>query len=271
MDNRRKKIEEARKRKAALQAQLQQDTQSSQKQSDTSTLDSSSSSSRRLQSSNPTFAANLDLSTKTTNKKPQNSTQIFEDPTKNALLTEIYRKKISQSLSTSTFSDFLMGIFPPTTENYSQYEYTKEEEKEVTQKKEKEKEAEQYSRSRKLSVKQGLQFNPEGEKEKKHDEDKKKKKELTDEMRLEFIQKNDEKLARFLKGEKDMFEKAFLENDLFDICQTYYVEEDLDIDISKRQLVTTQTELYDETLCEKRAVTSLEWASKVNHTYFINN
>lgn len=255
MDDRKKKIEEARKRRAALQAQLQQDTQSGQRPIDTSTITSTKERKRDSAQQNPAFAE----LPKAINKKAHNTVQIFEDPTKNALLTEIYKKKISQSLSTSTYSDFLMGVFPSTAENSTQYEYTKEEEKKPAQKKEKEEDPNENRRSSVL--KRGLSLNT--EEEKKPDEDKKKKKKITDEMRLEFIQKNEEKLSQFLNAEKDMFEKAFLENDLFDICQTYYVEEDLDIDISKRQLVTTMTELYDESLCEGRAVTSLEWSTKV--------
>jgi hypothetical protein len=69
------------------------------------------------------------------------------------------------------------------------------------------------------------------------------------------------KITAFIKGKEKFLDYALFANDLFDLCETYYDEDEEDMDLSKRNLVTHLCDFYDEAM-QGRVVTSLEWSLK---------
>ena len=261
MSDRKKRLEEIRRKKRELEKQLQEATGAKLPPEPIPThTPSYTTANLSTNISTDTFDSQSQFGSHS-KKQSLRSISFFEDPMKNNLMAEIQIKKINATLKTYQFSDMLMGIFPEVTEGSSQYELPKEletEKKEELQTSNKKSEKEEAKRPvtkrfahRKSSV----------EDEAKRQEEEMKQFIPTEEHKREFFSKHESKLGSFFEQRKDIFEQALFTNDIFDLCETYYDEDEENMDLSKRTLVTNMCEFTDESTAG-RVVTSLEWSAK---------
>ena len=133
MSDRKKRLEEIRRRKQELEKQLLEKSGGA-----TSTITSRPVQDTPAQPFHVPSHTTTNLSTNisseafdsvvSTHSKKQSlrSVSFFDDPAKNSLMTEIQIKKINASLRTHSFEQTLIGIYPDVKEGFSQYELPKE-------------------------------------------------------------------------------------------------------------------------------------------------
>ena len=273
-DERKKKLEELRRKKAQLKQMIKNPEPSSSTnpppatQSDparvappqrTETTPSSS------ESSTPS------ISTTASFKAHSKRNSFLENPTKNAKLLEIHIKKINESLRTCKSEHFLQGIYPDLKSEETQYKLPEEFEEEKRQ--------EELLKQQQDKIKKTATFarraSMGGNKDtiKKMNLFKLGKQKIKEGMkkvaeRNLFYSKNESELKAYFDEDFNILDQALASNDLFDICNSYYNEEDTDVNISKKTLATYLCELYDDQ-CNGRIVTSLDW-SPSQHDLFLS-
>ena len=208
-------------------------------------------------------------STNTSFIKTHTKRNSFLDNSKNIRLLEIHIKKINESLRESRSEHFLQGIYPVLKSEETQYKLPEEFEEEKRQeellKQQQEKNKKNTTFARRASTKGmkeilkktnliqfGKQKILEGIK-------KVKEKSL-------FYSKNMTKLKEYSENNYNFLDEALGSNDIYDICNSYYNEEETDINISKKTLATHAFDLYDEQ-GNGRIVTSLDWSPNQNDLF----
>ena len=81
-----------------------------------------------------------------------------------------------------------------------------------------------------------------------------------------FYQKNETNLKNYLDNKFALMNKALAYNDIFDICNTYYDEEETNVNISKKTLATHLYDICDEQ-SSGRIVTTLDWSPNQNDLF----
>ena len=251
-DDRKKRLEEVKRRKELLQKKLQ-NTQG-QKPSQTVTTTNAS------ESGTSSEATSLSSSIIIDSGKNQ---KFFQDPAKNYAINKIQLKKFNENLKTSNFQQTLIGIYPPITDAESQYELPEseaEKKRKEEERKAKEQADEMQRRSsfvRKASVNE-TKKKPDGNINDTASGNTKEQKLYTDEKIQLFAEKNQEILKQFLSNQKQYFEKSLIANDIFDIGETYY-DEDENSNTSRRNVISHKYELGDLS-GQNRVVIGLEWS-----------
>ena len=257
-DERKKKLEEIKRRKELLQKKLQTQNQSMSKSTIVNPL-ANTITNLNTESGTSSEATSLSASFVDISK----NTKFFQDPAKNYAINKIQLKKFNASLETSNFQQTLIGIYPPMSDSESQYELPedqaekkrKEEEKKAKEKAEQEK---RNSFVRKASIDDSQKKVKDSNTNANVSEKQKDSKIYTDEKIQLFSEKNQEILKQFLSKEKQYFEKSLIANDIFDIGETYY-DEDEDSNTSHRNVVSHKYELGD-LASQNRVVIGLEWS-----------
>jgi dynein intermediate chain len=73
---------------------------------------------------------------------------------------------------------------------------------------------------------------------------------------------NSQELSDFLGSKSKLIERALGEKDVFDMFKTYYDEDGGAMDVNKRSWINNAVEFFDHELCNSRAVNSLSWSNK---------
>ena len=264
-DDRKKRLEEIKRRKELLQKKLQNQNQNqNQIQSLSKTtivlgnnannLNNLSESGTSSEATSLSASFSIDIS---------KNTKYFQDPAKNYAINKIQLKKFNASLETTNFQQTLIGIYPPMSDSESQYELL-EDQAEKKRKEEEKKAKEKAELERRSSFVRKASLDESQKKTKDNNvnintaEKQKDTKIYTDEKIQLFSEKNQEILKKFLSNEKQYFEKSLITNDIFDIGETYY-DEDEDSNTSHRNVVSHKYELGD-LASQKRVVIGLEWS-----------
>ena len=258
-DDRKKKLEEIKRRKELLQKKLQNQSLSKstvQTPASNTNLNTQSESGTSSEATSLSASFSVDVS-----KNPK----FFQDPAKNYAINKIQLKKFNASLETTNFEQTLIGIYPPMTDHESQYEIPedqaekkrKEEERKAKEKAELER---RNSFVRKASVDETQKKTKgEGTTTTNNTTEKQKDNKIYSEEKIQlFSEKNQDILKKFLSKEKQYFEKSLIANDIFDIGETYY-DEDEDSNTSHRNVVSHKYELGDLS-SQNRVVIGLEWS-----------
>ena len=273
MSDRKKKLEELRQKKLRLQQMVKANESSNPPSAqkdpakDIPPLSSSSrinTTSSISETSTPSISTTASFRTETHTKR--NS---FFDNSKNAKLMEIHIKKINASLRTSKSEHFLQGIYPDLKTEETQYKLPEEFEEEkrqeelLKQQQDKNKTIKPFARRAsmggtkevlkkidlfqlgKLKIKEGMKKIAE---------------------RNLFYSKNENQLKAYCDKDFHILDEALASNDLFDICNSYYNEEETDVNISKKTLATYLFDLTDDQ-CSGRIITSLDWSPIQNDLF----
>ena len=266
-DERKKRLEEIRKRKKELQKMVQNNqAEPSSPAIPEPSIDSSS----RIETSASDSAA----SSKTISLNPS-----FRAPKrtsiKNEIIFNIQRKKLNETLRSSKSEHHIQGIRKDRKEEYTQYVIPKEYEEEkkqediLNQLNDKTKKpsifsifaATKRSSMHKAFGKGKLNFgNITIGKIKLKDEIK------NIEKRSKFMEKNEANLKNYLDNKFSIMNKALATNDIFDLGNTYYNEEEANVNISKKTLISPLYDIYDEQ-SSGRVVTSLDWSPNQNDLF----
>ena len=94
----------------------------------------------------------------------------------------------------------------------------------------------------------------------------KQKDEIKKKEAREFYAKNETNLKNYLDHKFSIMNKALSTNDIFDICNTYYNEEEANVNISKKTLVSHLYDISDEQ-SSGRIVSSLDWSPNQNDLF----
>lgn len=245
-DERKRRLEEIRRKKAQIQQMLK-----TQEASSSATAPSS-------KPSEPPKDPAIALSSKTTQEKgpsvePRKT--FFEDSSKNAKLMQIHIKRINESLQQSNFTEFLQGIYPELKNEETQFEEEEKKIEEVKQTVEKMKNTVRRASVRVPKEKLKLVIHKVQQQQK----DVQKKREVPIEKINDFMAKNEENLKSFLDNSPFLEESLYI-NDIMDICTTYYDETETGVEFSKKKLVAYALDLYDEQ-CNGRIVNALDWST----------
>ena len=81
-----------------------------------------------------------------------------------------------------------------------------------------------------------------------------------------FYKNNERSLKYYLDHKFALMNQALGANDIFDICNTYYNEEEANINISKKTLATNLFDLFDDQSAG-RIVTTLDWSPNQNDLF----
>ena len=260
MDERKRKLEELRKKKKQLQDLVKGKESAPQtpppdpaKESSSKRVDTSSSISESSTTSNP-----VSLSSSV---RKRNS--FLEDPAKNQKLFEIHLKKVNESLRTSNSeTHFIQGIYPDVKSEETQYKLPEEfeekqkEEELLKQQMEKNKKNTKFARraSTKVETKDPV-------KTLKSIQLMKNKMKVAMKKNVErniFYSKNENQLKAYCDTDYNILNDALASNDIYDICNSYYNEEESDVNISKKTLVKHTCDLSDDQ-CYGRIVTAIDW------------
>ena len=273
MADRKKRLEELRRKKLELQKMVQNQESSATTSSappkndparETAPLQRNDTSSTISDSSSTTS-----VSTTTTKTAHIKRNSFLDNPIKNQKLFEIHIKKINESLRTAKSEHFLQGIYPDLKTEETQYKLPEEFEEEKRQ--------EELLKQQQDVIKKKATFarraSMGGEKatikkinlltlgRQKIKEGMKKVAE-----RNLFYSKNENQLKAFCDNDFNILNEALASNDIYDICNSYYNEEETDVNISKKTLATHVCDLFDDQ-CNGRTVTSLDWSSKQNDLF----
>ena len=269
-EDRKKKLEELKRKKAQLQKMVK-NTESSNPQP---APQKDPASERPPQQKKPS-TKQLDSSTSsaTSNNNSFQNTHIkrnsFLDNSKNVKLFEIHIKKINESLRTSKSEHFLQGIYPDLKSEETQYklpeEFEEEKKQEELLKQQQDKNKKNINFLRRSSmggVKENLK------KVTLIELGKQKMKEAMKKVaeRNVFFKKNENRLKDFSDNNYQFLDEALSANDIYDICNSYYNEEEADVNISRKTLATHLCDLYDEQ-GSGRVVTSLDWSPTQNDLF----
>ena len=86
------------------------------------------------------------------------------------------------------------------------------------------------------------------------------------EVRSKFFEKNEKNLKNYLDTKFSIMNKALATNDIFDIGNTYYNEEETNLNISKKTLASHLYDIFDEQ-SSGRIVTALDWSPNQNDLF----
>ena len=266
-DERKKKLEEIRKKKLMFQNMLKSNPSDTSSPAipppvtDTSSnLDTSASESRSTSkpiSTNPSFRA------------------MKRNSAKNEIIYNIQKKKINESLRSSKSEHHIQGIKKDRKEEETQYVLPKEFEEE---KKSEEILKQQNDKSKKGSI-FGSIFSA-AKRSSVHSSGKDKwklnfinfgKVKLSKEIKLmeerkKFYTKNETNLKNYIDNKFSLMNQVLATNDIFDICNTYYNEEETNVNISKKTLANHLYDIFDEQ-SSGRIVTALEWSPNQNDLF----
>ena len=256
-DERKKKLEELRRKKAEFQKMLKEKQlsdpakESSSKRVDTeSTIPESPSPSNPI-STKPSFTS--------THKK---TNSLLADSSKNKRLLEIHIKKLNEALRTSKSEHFLQGIHPDVKTEETQYvlpeefEEKRKEEELLKQQMEQSKKAPKFVRRASVSgfkeVQKKINLVQFGKRKIKAAMKKIAEKNL-------FYSKTENQIKAYCDNNFNILNEALYSNDIYDICNSYYNEEETDVNISKKTLAKHICDLYDDQ-CNGRIVTAIDWS-----------
>ena len=271
-DERKRKLEELRKKKAQLKKMVK-DVESSKTLPTTPQDPAKEVSSKRTdttsstESSTPSVSSNTNTNTTIRTHTKKNS--FLDLNSKNAKLFEIHIKKINESLRTSKSEHFLQGIYPDLKSEETQYKLPEEFEEEkrqeelLKQQQDKMKKNTLFARKSSMGgvrellkktnlLEYGKQKIKEGIKK-------------IQERNL-FYSKHENQLKDFSDNNFKILDEALTSNDIYDICNSYYNEEETDVNISKKTLATHVCDLYDDQ-GNGRIVTSLDWSPTQNDLF----
>jgi len=264
-DERKKRLEEIRKRKEML-AKMMADTKAQStpnpaipvKIADSSTHveTSSSESSSISMSTNPSF------------KAPRKSTSI-----KNEIIYNIQKKKLNESLRPSKSEHYIRGIPKNRKSEETQYvlpsEFTEEKKQEDSSKQQGEKTKRAFSifaAKRSSNASSGGKFKWNKLALLGFGKSKLSQEIKNFEERNKFIKNNETNLKNYLDIKFSLLNKALSSNDIYDICNTYYNEEETNVNISKKTLATHLYDIYDDQ-SSGRIVTALDWSPNQNDLF----
>ena len=267
-DERKKRLEELRRKKAELKKMVKNVESSNPHSTQSDPAKEISSSVRSETSSNISESSTPSIST-TASFRTHTKRKSFFDNAKNAKLMEIHIKKINATLRTSKSEHFLQGIYPDLKTEETQYKLPEEFEEEkrqeelLKQQQDKNKTIKHFARRasiggakevlKKIDLFQlGKQKIKEGLKK-------------VAERNL-FYSKNENQLKAYCDKDFQILDEALSSNDLYDICNSYYNEEETDVNISKKTLATYVCGLYDDQ-CNGRIVTALDWSPTQNDLF----
>ena len=243
MSDRKKKLEEIKRRKLNLQKQLHEQTGEVIPELNVASI-------------NPSNVT----STTASNAQTRRSTNSYEDPIRKHLIDKSTLKLINKNLKKSESTDFfLKGIFPDTKDEEIQYEEINQNTKNENDNK---KEIIRKNSRRSSKLRQSM------DSIKKDEEKENKKKKISDEKKNEFIEKNELSFRKFLENQQPILDKYLKINDEYNMGETYYDEEETDVDMSKKnyisqQIIFNSNENENENLETKgRTVLSLDWCLK---------
>ena len=256
-DERKKKLEELRRKKAEFQKMLKEKQlsdpakESSSKRVDTeSTIPESPSPSNPI-STKPSFTS--------THKK---TNSLLADSSKNKRLLEIHIKKLNEALRTSKSEHFLQGIHPDVKTEETQYvlpeefEEKRKEEELLKQQMEQSKKVPQFARKASIGgfkeVQKKINLVQFGKRKIKAAMKKIAEKNL-------FYSKTENQIKAYCDNNFNILNEALYSNDIYDICNSYYNEEETDVNISKKTLAKHICDLYDDQ-CNGRIVTAIDWS-----------
>ena len=268
MEDRKKRLEEIRKRKANLQKLVQAEATNPNPQPPVQPDPAKETPSQVSETSSSISESSTPSISTTSSFRNPTKKKTFMDEAKNQKLIEIHIKKINETLRTEKSEHFLQGIYPDIKDEITQYvlpeEYEKEKkEEEAKKQEEKMKKTANYARRASISASKEVQKKMNliqlGKQKMKEGMRKAKERNL-------FYKKNENQLKAYYDDHLNFFEEALGANDIYDICNSYYNEQETDVNISKKTLVTYLCDLYDEH-CNGRIVTSLEWSPIQNDLF----
>ena len=256
-DERKRKLEELRRKKAQFQKMLKEKESSDPaKESSSKRVDTESTIPESPSPSNP-------ISTKpsfTSTHKKTNS--LLADSSKNKRLLEIHIKKLNEALRTSKSEHFLQGIHPDVKTEETQYvlpeefEEKRKEEELLKQQMEQSKKAPKFARRSSVSgfkeVQKKINLVQFGKRKIKAAMKKIAEKNL-------FYSKTENQIKAYCDNNFNILNEALYSNDIYDICNSYYNEEETDVNISKKTLAKHICDLYDDQ-CNGRIVTAIDWS-----------
>ena len=266
-EDRKKRLEELKRKKAQLQMMVK-----NQEPSNPQPAPQKDPASERPSQQKPTSTKKLETSSQaaSNNSSFQNiKRSSFLDNSKNVKLFEIHIKKINESLRTSKSEHFLQGIYPDLKSEETQYilpeEFEEEKRQEELLKQQQDKNKKNINFLRRSSmggIKEQLK------KVTLIEIGKQKMKEAMKKVaeRNVFFKKNENRLKDFSENNYSFLDEALGANDIYDICNSYYNEEEVDVNISKKTLATHLFDLYDEQ-GSGRVVTSLDWSPTQNDLF----
>ena len=267
-DERKRKLEELRRKKAELKKMVKNAESSNPPPTKNDPAKELSSSVRSDTSSSISESSTPSVST-TSSFRTHTKRNSFFDNAKNARLMEIHIKKINETLKTSKSEHFLQGIYPDLKTEATQYKLPEEFEEEkrqeelLKQQQDKNKTIKHFARRAsmgggkevqkkidlfqlgKLKIKEGMKKIAE---------------------RNLFYSKNENQLKAYCDKDFHILDEALSSNDIYDICNSYYNEEETDVNISKKTLATYVCGLYDDQ-CNGRIVTALDWSPTQNDLF----
>ena len=267
-DERKKRLEEIRNRKRQLQKMMEQNNQS-EVPSPAIPVPSTDSSSRV-----ETSASDSNPSSKPISLNPSFRIQ-KRNSIKNEIIYNIQKKKINESLRSSKSEHSIRGIRKEKKSEETQYELPKEFEEE---KKQEDTIIQQSDKTKKPSIFSIFAASRRSSINKAFGKNKWKlanitigKIKLKDEIknieiRNKFFDKNETNLKNYLDNKFSIMDKALATNDIFDINNTYYNEEEANVNISKKTLANHLYDIYDEQ-SSGRIVTSLDWSPNQNDLF----
>ena len=267
-DERKKRLEEIRNRKRQLQKMMEQNNQS-EVPSPAIPVPSTDSSSRV-----ETSASDSNPSSKPISLNPSFRIQ-KRNSIKNEIIYNIQKKKINESLRSSKSEHSIRGIRKEKKSEETQYELPKEFEEE---KKQEDTTIQQSDKTKKPSIFSIFAASRRSSINKAFGKNKWKlanitigKIKLKDEIknieiRSKFFDKNETNLKNYLDNKFSIMDKALATNDIFDINNTYYNEEEANVNISKKTLANHLYDIYDEQ-SSGRIVTSLDWSPNQNDLF----
>ena len=265
-DERKRKLEELRRKKAELKKMVKNTDASSI----SSQLQPDPTKEIKSQKSEPTSESPVSSSSNSSSLKTHNKRNSFLDnPLKNKKLFEIHIKKINESLKTSKSEHFLQGIYPDLKTEETQYKLPEEFEEEKRQEEILKQQQDKSKQIKTFARRASMGGNKETQKKinllelgkQKIKEGMKKVAE-----RNLFYSKHENQLKTYCDNDFKFLEEALSSNDLFDICNSYYNEEEADVNISKKTLATHLCDLYDDQ-SNGRIVTALDWSPTQNDLF----
>ena len=265
MNDRKKKLEEIRRKKELLKKNLAQKNPDLAASQPSAADPAKPSSSSRTQTSTSESSNPASSSTHTHGKV----NSFLGDPVKNQKLLKIHIKKINESLRTERSEHFLQGIFPEMKTEETQYKIPEEFEEQQRQEELLKQQMEKMKKTATFARRASMAQTKEVVKKvnllalgrAKIKEGMKKIAEKNT-----FYKKNENQLRSFYDKDFHFLDEALGSNDIIDICNSYYNEEEADVNISKKTLATHLCDLYDDQ-CNGRIVTALDWSPKQNDLF----
>lgn len=258
MEDRKKRLEEIRKKKAEMERLLKEENAKNPSKPLINPAQAPAKESQPQSASQPAVNPAKAIPKKATARK-----SFFEDPSKNSVLMGIHIKKINASLREEHFENNCQGIYPSVKSEGSQYELPKE--FQLDNKEENSKVSDKKQNisnvARRASIKQ---INPVSKFNIKKDIEENMhnfQKVFTEEKKNQVLRMIEPKFTNFYNKQMNVIDEALFANDIFDICTTYYNEDESNLDMSKRTLANHICELGDEN-SEGRAVVALDWSHK---------